>query len=146
MALTTAQRTALATEINTDPKALGYSPGTKTNAQITTIINTAGASSETIDSGVVQGHQIVGAIVQADYALLSAAQVSQLTIWLSPPFVDTSSANVRAVFAALFGAGTQTRTNLQALTQRAASRAEILFGRGTVVLVEDVSAALARTV
>lgn len=143
MSLTTAQRTALASEINTNPLGLAYSG--KTNQQDADLLNTPGASSQTIDSGVVPSYQIWAAIVSAEWTALSAIQQQQLRDWVSGGYVDTSSSTVRAVFGALFGAQTTTRANLMALTARPASRAEILFGRGTIVLAEDVSAALNRT-
>ena len=154
MALTAAQRTSLATEINTDPKSLGYSPGSKNNVQIAAIINTVGASNEKLAAGVIPSYQVANAFVNSEIDALIAASPtlpSKLLLYLATGQIDTNTttgANTRAAFLAMFPNGTAptTRANLIALVDRLAARAEILFGVGVVVLVEDVSAALNRSV
>lgn len=63
--------------------------------------------------------------------------------------VDATNANVRAGFSSIFGAGTQTLTNLTAIAQRLATRFENLFATTNVTTVfgytvtpADVAAAL----
>lgn len=144
MALTGSQRTALATEINTDPKALGYSPGTKINKQIATIINTVGASNETVNPGTLPTWQVTAAIVDSEWTALTQAKKDLLAFYLNQGTVDTTSLNVRNGVGGVFAAGA-TKTALIALVNRSATRAEVLFGVNVVVLEEDVSAALNRT-
>lgn len=144
MALTPAQRTALATEINTDPKSLGYSPGSKTNAQIAAIINTVGASAETVNPGTVPTWQVTAAIVSSEWTALTQANKDLLAFYLNQGTIDSTSSNVRTAIGGIFGVGA-TRTALLALVNRSATRGEVLFGVNVVVLTEDVSAALNRT-
>jgi len=139
--LTAAQLTALATEINTDPKALGYAG--KTVAQRTTIINTVGASSEKIGAGVVQGWQLMDQVIQSEFIQLTVANQNLFLAYLAGGQIDASSANVQANFLAMFPSGTAptTRANLIAFVNRSASRAEVLFGAGAVVSSWDMGRA-----
>lgn len=142
--LTPAQLTALASEINTDPKAVGYAA--KTNKQIADLLNTRGlvVSDPKINAGIVSVQVLLNALVGTEVLTLTPAQSQALIIYFSGLTLDTSNANVRAGIGAIFGAGTQSRTNLQAAVDRTASRAETLFGAGTLIDQRDVSLALNR--
>lgn len=133
--------TALANEINTDPKALGYAG--KSDYEISQIMNTPGASAETLFRSYTPVEDIIAAIVRSEYDALAAAGKTYLNeVVLKSAKVKTGDATLRTQIAQLFGAGTQTRTNLTAVASRAASRAEVLFGEDINVTDADVARAL----
>lgn len=139
--------TALATELNTDPKALGYKTSGvfKSDYDISLILNTPGASSETIFRAYTDTAEIVAGIVRSEWTALSAADKQFLTeVILTAPKLKTGDANLRASVAGVFAAGTTSRTNLTAAASKSASRAEVLFGEGTTIGDQDVAKALGR--
>lgn len=139
--LTSAQLTALATELNTDPKALGYAG--KTNIQDAALLNTVGASGETINPGTLPTWQVTAAIVGSEWTALTQANKDLLAFYLNQGTVDTTSANVRTAIGGLFSAGA-TKTALLALVNRPATRGEILFGVNTAITPSNVGQALVR--
>lgn len=135
--------TTLATEINTDPKSLGYAG--KSDEQIAILLNTPGASGETIFKAYTATEDIVAGIVRAEYDALTAANKDYLTsVVLRASRLATGNATLRAQIAAIFGAGTTTRTNLTNAASKSASRAEVLFGESATVSNADVARALGR--
>lgn len=121
---------ALKTELQTDPNAYGYvvSPITpavcdRNASLINEIRNTI-----LVDRVVIRSHEIVSAIVPADWTALSAAERERISLIISAGEVNVQSANVRNAFLTAFGPGTTTRTNLAAIQQRQGSRADALFG------------------
>lgn len=114
----------LRTEIDTDPKSLGYEG--KTSQEITDLLNTVGLSAETVDAGVIDAYEVVNALEGTDVAALTTLQLQRLSLVVSAGLVDISAAKIQSFLAGLFGAGTDTRTNLIALGQKSASRAEVL--------------------
>jgi len=132
--------TALATEINTDPKSLGYAG--KSDYEISVIMNTAGASAETLFRSYTPVEDIIAGIVRSEYDALATAGKTYLNeVVLKASRVKTGDATLRSQIAQLFGAGTATRTNLTNIASRAASRAEILFGEDTAITDADVARA-----
>jgi len=140
---------ALNTEIQTDPLALGYikSPtGTRdqklaalsTNA---TLLNNQNQSSR-VRRGLTPSSQVMAAVVGSELVALSAARQSALQLYISAGDVDLSSDNVRAALQSIFAGATVTLSNLATAQDRPRSRAEVLFGDGTVVKYSDVGQAL----
>lgn len=131
----------LATEINTDPRGLGYAG--KSDYEIATLMNTPGLSSETIFRAYTPLEEITAAVVRADYDSLAAAGK---TYWdqvvTKSAKVKTGDATLRTQIGALFPAGTQTRTNLTAVASKSATRGEVLFGEGAHISDADVAQAL----
>lgn len=135
---------ALKTELQADPTGLGL-------AAMLTAGNHAGVAAAlnlprvgiTIKRDIIPSHELFEAIVAADYTALSAAERTRLQIILSMGTVNVRGDNTRAQLAAMFGAGTATRTAMLALIDRQGSRAEQLFGSGTSVSAADVAMALA---
>jgi hypothetical protein len=135
--------TQLATEINTDPKALGYAG--KSDYAISVILNTPGASAETIFKAFTETAEIVAGIVRAEYDVLTAANKAFLTdVILKAPRIKTGDANLRAGIGNIFAAGTASRTALVAAASKSATRGEVLFGEGTSIGDADVAKALGR--
>ena len=87
--------------------------------------------------------QFANAIRLSDFIALSAAQQSWLQLVVAQRVIDATQANLRADILAVFPAGgAGTRANLTALAQRSGSRAEQLFGTGTLLTANDVARAL----
>ncbi len=139
--LTNGQLTALGNEITNDPKLLGYAG--KTVAQRVALINALGGSSETIGSGVIAGYQLMNQIVHSEFVLLSIPNQNLFMSYVACMQIDASNATVQANFLAMFPSLTAptTRANLIAFVNRSASRAEILFGTGTVITTWDMGRA-----
>lgn len=125
---------ALKAEIDNDPKGLGYTG--KTDQEVADLLNEIGLSNETVDRGVIDAHEVVSACEFSELDILTDKQQAMLSFIVSAGQVDTSNIKIKSIFAGLFGAGTQTRTNLLALAIRPASRAEVLFGQ--IVSLIDV--------
>lgn len=89
--------------------------------------------------------EVLAALVASEFLLLAPAAISliQMIITCSAGSIDASQPNIQGAFTTIFGAGTTTRTNLQALLKRTGSRAEQLFGIGTIITPADI--AIART-
>lgn len=139
--------TALATEINTDPKALGYkvSGVPKSDYDISVILNMPGASAETIFKAYTDTTEIVAGIVRGEYDALTAANKAFLTdVILKAPRLKTGDTNIRNGVGNIFGVGTTSRTNLIAAASKSATRGEVLFGEGTSIGDVDVAKALGR--
>jgi hypothetical protein len=138
--LTPTDYQTLKTEINTDPKALGYAG--KSDYDVSVLMNTPGASAETIFKSYTPIEDVVACLVRAEYDALAAAGKTYLNeVVLKGTKVKTGDATLRAQLAALFGAGTTTRTNLTNIASRQAARSEILFGENANINDGDVAIA-----
>lgn len=132
----------LKTELTTDPNGYGYvtSPLTEPvgslNAELLNQVRVGIA----IDRGVIPAHEIVDAIVAAEWTNLSDVERTRITFIVGAGEVNVRATNTRSAFLAAFGPGTATRTNLAALQTRQGSRAEQLFGQ--FVTFRDVLNAL----
>lgn len=134
----------LKTELQTDPSALGYSAllAAGNHVGVAAVLNLTRAG-VTIKRDIIPAHQLFEAITATDYAALTAAEKTRLQIILSMGQVNVRGDNTRAQLAAMFGAGTATRTAVLALIDRQGSRAEQLFGSGVSISAADVALALA---
>lgn len=135
----------LTTEINADSKGLGYATlRTQANAPelLANKLNEAGASAEVLFKAYTPIEDILAAIVLSEFNALTAAQKTACDLFLRGDRVKSGDPNVRTTFLALFGAGTVTRTNLTNLVSRPASRAEALWGEGTMVTDAQASEAI----
>lgn len=131
----------LKTELETDPKGLGYA-GTS-DPEAAALLNEIGGSSEKINRDHIDGQEMMAVVVISEYASLS---VMQRTAWMAiisagTGMVDVNNAGTVAQVLAVWADGTTTRENLIALRKRDASRAEVLFGQGQAVGFLDVGRA-----
>lgn len=108
----------LRTELTTDPLARGYSG--MTDAQAATSLDTV---NRTVNRTSVPAPEVIEAIVASEYTALSATLQNLVSLLISAGTINPQGTNTRAIFAAAFGAGTQTRTNLIALETMTVSRA-----------------------
>jgi hypothetical protein len=143
MALTDTQYVELKTEINTDPKGLGYAG--QNDPDVADLLNTIGlvTPTETVEREVINGQELSAVVVHSEYIVLSAEKREAWTVVLSAGDgqIDVSNAGIRNQIAAIWGAGTTTRANLIALQTRDCSRAEALFGAGISISHIDVGTA-----
>lgn len=132
---------ALAAELSADPAALGYAG--QSDPACAALLN-APRAGVTVPVGVVPAYSVFEAMDPTEWAALSAQEKQRIQTILSMGQVNTAGANTRAAFQAAFAAGTTSRANLVALLTRPGSRAEALFGAGTVVSDQDVGRARVR--
>ena len=135
---------ALRTEIDTDPSALGYS-GLE-HVSIAALMNDPAQISATLSITFITAASIHAVVVGSEFAALNTTQ--QL-LWIaltkqdSIPIGGPGVNKIKSQITTVWSAGTETRGNLSSLQTRPASRAEVLFGEGSVVRHQDVAAALA---
>ncbi len=91
------------------------------DAQVATALNALTASTTRAS---VDASEVYEAIVQSEYAALTSAFKQQVSDLLGMGSLNPNGTNTRAAFAAIFGNGTTTRTNLLALSTRTVSFAE----------------------
>lgn len=134
----------LKTEIDTDPKGMGYSG--KTDQWCTDKLNELGASGETIIRDSVSTADIITAIYSDKDEFMSLTQIDLMRINLLSPIGDSvNPADIQGVTKEIFTAQSHPtiRAALIALGTRSASRAEKLFGDGTIIYYWDVARARA---
>ena len=146
MILTDAQLVELKAEIDTDPKNLGYA-GLK-DEPVAALLNEIGLSvpPEILPNTSVAVKDVLDAV---DGSELSAVNINGLQFFLSrlqtaSGSIDISQGSpIKGQVAAIFTVGNapNSRTALDALKTREASRAEILFGSGVTVSYMDVGTA-----
>lgn len=119
---------ALATELTTDPLGRGYAA--MSDVQAAASLNTRNRTGP--DRGIIPSYELINATVPAEWNSLSATEKQRYQTITGAGSVDIQNANVRAALAAMFGAGTTTRTNMVALQSGVSiSRADEL-GLGVV--------------
>ena len=118
--------TILKNELETDPETRGYSG--MSDEEAADDLNTV---YETTPIRSVPSQDVFEAIVPGEYDALSADEKDKINTMLAMGSVDPYGPNTRAVFQAIFGAVTTTRTNLLALREVGATRA-VFLGLGTI--------------
>lgn len=137
---------ALKVELQTDPKALGYSAFVTIRDlnRLVDLINTRGLTNDTVSVATVTSSDLQVNVVGSEYTGLTAAQRNlwDVIIFTGTQGIALSNANVRNQIGVVWSAATTTRSNLSNLQNRAASRAEVLFGESTVVGTGEIALAL----
>lgn len=133
--------TALKTELLTDPQALGYAALGLNHVAIAALLNDT-TKGGTLNLPSADTDQIRAQIVQSEYSALTAQQQAYLNFLLGGNNLYLTT-NVKTWFMGL-GAGFATsRAAAATLFTRPQSRAEALFGMGTVIQYGDIPIALA---
>jgi len=136
---------ALKTELTNDPLGLGYSgdtdPSNLTTAHADADLMNSLATGRTLPRDTVGSASVLAAVPIAELKALTATDREIFRLYIQTGEIPVNDANVLAAFLDLFGPGTTARTNLAALRNRAASRAEELFGEGVEVFYYDVGQA-----
>lgn len=133
---------ALKTELQTDPSTLGYGPflAVGNTGALADLLNQVRGGISVFRSSIATW-EIVANTVKSEYDALTAGDKQLYQILVSTGTINATDSRIRAMFAAIFGAGTTTRANLTAMASRTGSRAEQLFGEA--VSHQDVARALA---
>ncbi len=135
----------LRTELLTDPRGLGYSAGISIgdHNRVSDLLNTS-AASHSVSIGTIYALDMQQSVVPGEYAVISAGQrdLWGAIVATSINGIAISNTVIRNQVAFVWSAGTTTRSNLLALDTRSGSRAEVLFGEGTVVFSTEVGKAL----
>jgi len=116
----------LKTEVTTDPLGRGYSA--MSNEAVATDLNTV-YREEDVD--LVRGQDIFEAVVPAEYNALTDKQMALLHAIIGMGDIQVNGTNTRDALLAMFGAGTETRSNLAELQKQGISRGQEL-GLGIV--------------
>lgn len=140
---------ALKTELNTDPKALGYATPLAAGA-VTTAANllnaTSGAGTATVAVGTPERNTFLLGLLPGMVTLngLSATLQSKWDrILRMVVTLDAIPMNLmQAILNNMVSDGVLTQAQADATWHRVGSRAEVLFGAGTVIDWTDVSKAL----
>jgi hypothetical protein len=137
--------TALKSELQNDPQALGYATYISSGADenLAVILNTVRGTITLLRDSVPR-RDVFDAFVPTEVAALSSVQLQALELVMLMDPVNFASANTRTFLANIFPIATAptTHANLVALATRNGSRAEQLFGIGTVITNQDVRKAL----
>lgn len=94
-----------------------------TNQEAADALNAANIS---VDVEIISGSDVFEATTQSDYAALTANQKGLFHAIMGMETIQVVGSNTRAALLAMFGPGTQTRTNLAALQTTLTSRASQL--------------------
>lgn len=142
---------ALATEINKDPKNIGYAQYALTGADtlVADLLNAItgnGASPITLASMSNADFVTVFLPYLANLSGLSVQKQSFYTlIWqtiLAMPVINFTDATVTGVMAQAISDQLLTQQQAITLNQRTGSRAEVLFGAGITIQHQDIAQAL----
>ena len=140
--------TTLKTEIETDPAKLGYEPfvASGNDQAIANLLNTAGSGTIAVPnldratfllniSPAYLALPGVSGVVQSKWdRILDSVRASES--------VDFTSPYAQSLLGAAVQDGILTQAQVASLNQRTGSRAEVLFGPGTIIQQSDVSMAL----
>ncbi|MEO7481095.1 MAG: hypothetical protein ABIT70_10835 [Sulfuriferula sp.] len=152
---------ALKSEITTDPKALGYAPyvtATNDNAIAGLLNALTGVGAATIQLSAISRGAVLSGVVPGNDQLATGLNLSSVAIptatankW-SERFAALRSAddtvpltaNFMGLLGQLFTDNLMTQAQIDAITKRTGSRAEVLWGAGTIIGWRDVAAAFGR--
>jgi hypothetical protein len=138
----------LRNEINLDPVGLGYAPLKEAGDYLGIVakLNATRAGVGVVWRTNMTGAEVLGCLVWSEIAALTTNNWLALQTLLIPSTpIDASNARIRAFFAGLFPNATfpLTLTNLTAMGQKPnPTRAEELWGFGTVIAEQDVANAV----
>ena len=129
----------LATELTNDPASLGYATELTSgnNNGLVAKLNLV-RDTITVDKKEIQPAEAQSAVVGSEFVSLSDVAQRAWQCIVGLPAIPVANANIRAQIAAIWGAGTSTRTNLLELQTLKGSRAEALWGEAVSVSLQNV--------
>lgn len=121
----------LKAEIINDPQGLGYSQfitagGTSSN-HIAALLNAPNSNIQIDKGGLIPSRELIQAIDQDEYDVLSDRKLIQWQTLVSSQEVDLQDERTKNQITSIFGPVSLTRTSVFALTKRDGSRSEELF-------------------
>ena len=139
---------ALKSEIQNDPAGLGLAPfvATGNNGEIAYRLNQI-VSGSSVTREFITAPELQGALDATEFTAFNAAFMSrwQAILMTTMSSLPINTGNLKAQLLAMFpnAVGTSaSRTSLIALQTKQGTRAEVLFGDGTVISTDDVYRAL----
>jgi hypothetical protein len=141
----------LKTELQTDPRGMDYATprAAGNDTTLADLLNSpTGAGSGTVTVPSLARNDFLLALAPAYLVLPSLSQALQakwdriLAVIRAADRIDLANPSVQALLAQAVTDGVLTQAQVNALGQRVGSRAEVLFGAGTVVSIQDVGRAL----
>lgn len=131
---------ALKAEIQTDPLLLGYSSATTTQGILDIINDQTPAYPVTIPTEDLDIPDVAAVIDPGEFSALGEYDKQWVIMFINQP-AEVPLKPLQAKFLSLFGPGSNTRTAVLALRDTTGSRAEVLFGKGTIITRSDYIAA-----
>lgn len=134
---------ALHDELFTDPMQLGYVPASgDENAMADTLNLRRDGGGYQVNRDPVTVQQIFSAITPDDFSGLTTTNLARLQTVFTLPEVDLAVSNVLENLAGIFGTNSPTQQAFLVLQKRQCSRAEVLWGQGTLVTINQIDQAL----
>ncbi len=134
----------IAAELANDPQNLGYAAlvAVADDQAVAALLNrVSGQGSGSVFRKDIAPYEIMRAIVAADAANLTALQCAKLQLMMLGNNLDATVTNTRTIFLGIFTGMAGTITALTTVVSRTGSRAEVLWGTGTVITPQQVSGA-----
>lgn len=141
-------KTTLLAELQADPMTLGYASLVAANNDVAlaALLNDK-TKGGTIDKVYITANELQSCVVASEFTALTSTQIAlwqAILVAASGAGIPIADIQIRQQLGVVFpngGAGT-TKAKINVAQQRAGSRAEALWGDGTVVSAGDVSLAL----
>ena len=131
---------ALQAEITNDPLTLGYA--NLSDTQKANLLNsTTSSGAGPVWRTNIPSLQVLQAIVSADYMALTALQLQELSTILQIGTFDATNTNTAATFSAIFTGKPNTITSFTTLAIQTGGRAQVLWGIGAVISVQQIGIA-----
>lgn len=138
---------SLRSEFSSDPSGLGYATFRGSNhSRLVYLVNTASVNSNSTNSyvsvGMVYAINLQQCVVASEYSALTTTQKDlwQAMVTTAVQGMAISSTTIMAQISNIWS-GTTTGASISALRRRQASRAEVLFGEGATVNVNEAAKA-----
>lgn len=136
---------ALRNELRNDPLSLGYGPAIASGDQNTlfslvNMIRRGGAFQ--VDRDPVRPEVLFSEVTPEDFAAMTTTELARLQVLMVLPQIDLADGSTKTIVDSLFANGAVTRQNVTILKQRDGSRAEVLWGKGIIVTVNQIDQAL----
>lgn len=149
--MTPSQLSSLHTEITTDPVGIGYAAVTGQDQAQANLLNAlTGPGAATITLASMPRDDFMRGITPGVIALASVSASLQskwdrlLGIVRAATSVAVSASDIQALLGQMVTDGLMTQLQINTFTQRTGSRAEVIFGSGTVIRAIDVAQSFGR--
>lgn len=141
---------AIRDELLKDPDVMRYSNNvaSRNDTALANMLNdqsTGASRGYTLDRKAVSKAELQACVIGGEYLELNAAQIGLWAAILASSmdgYVDMQSDTIRQQISAVWSRAVSTSARIAAVKTRNCSRAEMVWGEGTVIPVSDVSAAL----
>ena len=137
---------ALQSELFLDPVRIGYAPWISAGDHngVYDLVNrpTSGGAFQ-VNRDPVVPEIMFGEMDPADFEAMTTTQLARLQVLMVLPSINLADTSTKAIVDGLFANGSVTRQQLSLLQKREGSRAEVLWGEGCIVTLNQIAQALA---